>query len=60
MCSSDLEWVDSAGLDEALAASPAQLSTMGRGLAEDRAYFLSAAAAGRYAAQLTLFGPPPA
>jgi hypothetical protein len=25
---------------------------MGRGLAEDRAYFLSAAAAGRYAASL--------
>ena len=55
-----VEWVDSAGLDEALAASPAQLSTMGRGLAEDRTYFLSAAAAGRYAAQITLFGPPPA
>ena len=55
-----VEWVDSEGLDEALAASPAQLSTMGRGPAEDRAYFLSAAAAGRYAAQLTLFGPPPA
>jgi len=41
-----------AGLDEALARCPAPLSTMGRGLAEDRAYFLTAAAAGRYAASL--------
>ncbi|WP_433205079.1 DUF3866 family protein [Dactylosporangium sp. CS-047395] len=32
---------------------PVRLSTMGRGLAEDTAYFLSAAAAGRYAASLT-------
>jgi uncharacterized protein DUF3866 len=40
------------GLDEALAASPVPLSTMGRGLAEDRAYFLAAAAAGRHAAAL--------
>jgi hypothetical protein len=40
------------GLDAALAALPVRLSTMGRGLAEDRAYFLSAAAAGRYAASL--------
>lgn len=40
------------GLDAALAALPVRLSTMGRGLAEDHAYFLAAAAAGRYAAQL--------
>ena len=40
------------GLDEALARCPAPLSTMGRGLAEDRAYFRTAAAAGRYAASL--------
>ena len=35
------------GLQEALQASPAPLATMGRGLDEDRAYFLAAAAAGR-------------
>jgi hypothetical protein len=40
------------GLDEALAASPVPLSTMGRGLAQDRAYFLAAAAAGRHAGRL--------
>lgn len=45
--------VDSTGLDAALRASPAQLSTMGRGLDEDYAYFLAAAAAGRHAARLT-------
>ena len=45
-------WVDTDGLDAALAASPAPLSTMGRGLAEDHAYFLAAAAAGRHAGQL--------
>ena len=44
--------VDVTGLDEALAAVPVPLSTMGRGLAEDRAYFLAAAAAGRHAAAL--------
>ncbi|MPQ99643.1 DUF3866 family protein [Modestobacter sp. I12A-02628] len=44
-------WVDTQGLDDALAASPVTLSTMGRGLAEERAYFLAAAAAGRYAAR---------
>jgi Protein of unknown function (DUF3866) len=38
------------GLVEALRASPVRLSTMGRGLDEDLAYFLAAAAAGRYAA----------
>jgi hypothetical protein len=40
------------GLDEALRASPVPLSTMGRVLDEDAAYFLAAAAAGRYAASL--------
>ena len=40
------------GLREALAGSPVRLSTMGRGLDEDLAYFLAAAAAGRHAARL--------
>jgi hypothetical protein len=40
------------GLEAALRASPARLSTMGRGLAEDLAYFLAAAAAGRHASRL--------
>jgi Protein of unknown function (DUF3866) len=40
------------GLETALRRSPARLSTMGRGLAEDLAYFLAAAAAGRYAGRL--------
>jgi Protein of unknown function (DUF3866) len=40
------------GLDEALRACPVDLSTMGRGLAEDPAAFLAAAAAGRHAATL--------
>ena len=40
------------GLAEALAACPAPLSTMGRGLDADLAYFLAAAAAGRHAAAL--------
>jgi uncharacterized protein DUF3866 len=44
--------VPTAGLDAALAASPVKLSTMGRGLAEDHAYFLAAAAAGRHAGAL--------
>jgi hypothetical protein len=44
--------VETGGLLEALAACPVPLSTMGRGLDEDRAYFLSAAAAGRHAAAL--------
>jgi len=47
------------GLMEALARCPVRLSTMGRGLAEDGAYFLSAAAAGRHAARL-LQAPWPA
>ena len=40
------------GLDEALRRCPAPLSTMGRGMDEDGAYFLAAAAAGRHAAAL--------
>lgn len=36
------------GLDEALLASPVRLSTMGRGLDGDPAYFLAQAAAGRH------------
>jgi hypothetical protein len=40
------------GLDAALRASPVPLSTMGRGLADDYAYFLASAAAGRHAAAL--------
>lgn len=52
-----LREVDCHGLDEALAASPVALSTMGRGPDADRANFLAAAAAGRLAA-LLLDGPP--
>jgi hypothetical protein len=44
------------GLREALDECPVRLSTMGRGLAEDRAYFLAAAAAGRHAAHLLAAG----
>ncbi len=44
--------VGTAGLDEALAACPVALSTMGRGPGEDRAAFVAAAAAGRHAAAL--------
>ncbi|MFG1952944.1 DUF3866 family protein [Micromonospora sp. NPDC048830] len=40
------------GLDAALRASAVPLSTMGRGLDADHAYFLAAAAAGRHAAAL--------
>jgi hypothetical protein len=40
------------GLDSALRKSPVPLSTMGRGLDSDLAYFLAAAAAGRHAAGL--------
>ena len=42
------------GLDEALAGCPVPLSTMGRGLEQDRAAFVAAAAAGRHAAHLLL------
>ena len=45
------------GLEAALRDSPARLSTMGRGLDEDFAYFLAAAAAGRHARRL-LRGQP--
>ena len=45
--------VGTGGLAEILAASPVPLSTMGRGLDADLAYFLAAAAAGRHAATLT-------
>jgi hypothetical protein len=38
------------GLDAALRASPVTLETMGRGLDDDPAAFLAAAAAGRHAA----------
>jgi hypothetical protein len=38
------------GLDAALEGCPVRLTTMGRGLGEDRAAFVAAAAAGRYAA----------
>jgi hypothetical protein len=40
------------GLLEVLRDSPVRLSTMGRGLDEDLAYFLTSAAAGRHAAAL--------
>lgn len=40
------------GLEDALRSSPVRLSTMGRGLDEDPAAFLSAAVAGRHAARL--------
>lgn len=40
------------GLLDALRSCPVPLSTMGRGLDEDPAYFLAAAAAGRHAAAL--------
>jgi len=43
------------GLAGALRSSPVPLSTMGRGLDQDLAYFLAAAAAGRHAA--ALLGP---
>ncbi len=46
----ELVEVDVADLDEALATSPVRLSTMGRGVDEDPAPFLAAAAAGRWAA----------
>ena len=51
--------VSVAGLAEVLRACPVPLSTMGRGLDEDLAYFLAAAAAGRHAAGLPGGGRPP-
>ncbi|MGA3490038.1 DUF3866 family protein [Micromonosporaceae bacterium DT55] len=50
--------VETDGLDAALRASVVPLSTMGRGLDADHAYFLAAAAAGRHAARLGMQGPP--
>ncbi len=44
--------VSVAGLADVLRSCPVPLSTMGRGLDEDLAYFLAAAAAGRHAAAL--------
>lgn len=44
--------VEIEGLREALCSSPVTLSTMGRGLDQDEACFLAAAAAGRHAARL--------
>jgi hypothetical protein len=44
--------VDTDGLRDAVAAAPVRVSTMGRGLDEDLAYFLGCAAAGRHAATL--------
>ncbi len=46
-----------AGLAEVLRECPVPLSSMGRGLDEDLAYFLAAAAAGRHAADLLRPGP---
>jgi hypothetical protein len=40
------------GLDQALLDTPVRLSTMGRGLSQDPAYFLAAAASGRLAARM--------
>jgi len=51
--------VPTCGLDAALRAAPVPLSTMGRGLDDDPAYFLAAAAAGRHAATLLAAGNPP-
>jgi hypothetical protein len=48
----DLVHVPVDGLEELLRASPVRLSSMGRGLDEDRACFLASAAAGRHAAAL--------
>jgi len=47
-----LHEVDTSGLVDALALSPVPLSTMGRGLDQDEAAFVAAAAAGRFAATL--------
>jgi len=44
--------VDVDGLMDALRAAPVRLSSMGRGLDDDPAYFLAAAAAGRHAGAL--------
>lgn len=49
---------DISGLLAALRECPVPLSSMGRGLDQDPAYFLAAAAAGRHAAALTAAGAP--
>lgn len=46
--------VATGGLDSAMRALPVKLSTMGRDLDHDHAYFLAAAAAGRHAARLSV------
>lgn len=46
------------GLYDALQAAPVKLSTMGRDLDGDRAYFEAAAASGRHAARLVDVPPP--
>jgi hypothetical protein len=51
--------VDTAGLPAALRALPVRLSTMGRDLDADPAYFLAGAAAGRHAAGLLAAGGRP-
>jgi hypothetical protein len=56
----DLVTVPAGGLEAALRACPARLSTMGRGLDEDLAYFLAAAAAGWHAGRLLREVPSPA
>ena len=56
----ELVTVPADGLEAALRACPARLSTMGRGLDEDLAYFLAAAAAGRHAGRLLREVPSPA
>jgi hypothetical protein len=48
----DVVTVPVGGLEAALRAAPVRLSTMGRGLDADLAYFLAAAAAGRHAGRL--------
>jgi hypothetical protein len=47
-----LREIDVSGLAEALSSCPVRLSTMGRSLDQDRASFVTAAAAGRFAATL--------
>ena len=47
-----LHEVDTGGLVDALASSPVRLWTMGRGVDQDEASFVTAAAAGRFAATL--------
>jgi Protein of unknown function (DUF3866) len=54
----DIVLVGVEGLAEILRACPVRLSTMGRGLDADLAYFFAAAAAGRHAARLTGPGGP--